>query len=32
VIDGIVRNFWATVDRYPLIPVGAPDPYTPPLR
>ncbi len=24
-------EFWTTVDRYPLIPVGAPDPYTPSL-
>jgi arylsulfatase len=29
VIDTIVRNFWTTVDKYPLIPVGTPDPYTP---
>jgi arylsulfatase A-like enzyme len=31
-IDAIVKNFWTTVDRYPLIPVGAPDPYAPPSR
>ena len=31
-IDKIVKEFWTTVDRYPLIPVGAPDPYTPPAR
>jgi len=29
VIDGIVKDFWATVDKHPLIPVGTPDPYTP---
>jgi arylsulfatase A-like enzyme len=29
-IDKIVVDFWKTVERYPLIPVGAPDPYTPP--
>ncbi len=29
VIDGIVRNFWTTVDKHPLIPVGTPDPYIP---
>jgi arylsulfatase len=29
-IDGIVARFWATVEKYPLIPVGTPDPYTPP--
>jgi len=29
-IDKIVSDFWATVDTYPLIPVGAPDPYQPP--
>jgi arylsulfatase A-like enzyme len=31
-IGKIVDDFWATVDRYPLIPVGAPDPYSPPAR
>lgn len=31
-IGKIVADFWATVDRYPLIPIGAPDPYTPPVR
>jgi arylsulfatase len=31
-IGKIVAEFWTTVDRYPLIPVGAPDPYTPPAR
>ena len=29
-IGKIVSDFWATVEKYPLIPVGAPDPYTPP--
>jgi arylsulfatase A-like enzyme len=29
-IGRIVKDFWTTVDKYPLIPVGAPDPYTPP--
>jgi hypothetical protein len=29
-VDNVVARFWATVDEYPLIPVGAPDPYTPP--
>ncbi len=29
-IGKIVSDFWATVDSYPLIPVGAPDPYQPP--
>jgi arylsulfatase len=28
-INRIVGEFWATVERYPLIPVGTPDPYTP---
>jgi arylsulfatase len=28
-IGRIVKDFWATVDRYPLIPVGTPDPYRP---
>jgi arylsulfatase len=28
-IDRIVAAFWATTERYPLIPVGTPDPYTP---
>ena len=31
-IAEIVKDFWTTVDRYPLIPVGAPDPYTPTAR
>lgn len=31
-VDKIVARFWATVDEHPLIPVGAPDPYTPPPR
>jgi hypothetical protein len=31
-IDSIVKNFWTTVDDYPLIPVGGPDPYAPPGR
>ena len=30
VIDDIVRKFWMTVDKHPLIPVGTPDPYIPP--
>jgi arylsulfatase len=30
IADRIVKEFWRTVDTYPLIPVGAPDPYTPP--
>jgi arylsulfatase A-like enzyme len=29
-IGKLVDDFWATVDKYPLIPVGAPDPYLPP--
>ena len=29
-IGKIVNDFWATVDKYPLIPVGTPDPYQPP--
>jgi FKBP-type peptidyl-prolyl cis-trans isomerase len=29
-IGSLVDDFWATVDKYPLIPVGAPDPYQPP--
>lgn len=29
-IDGIVAAFWKTVEKHPLIPVGAPDPYAPP--
>lgn len=29
-IGKIVSDFWATVEKYPLIPVGTPDPYTPP--
>jgi arylsulfatase A-like enzyme len=29
-IGKLVSDFWATVDKYPLIPVGAPDPYQPP--
>ena len=28
-IDQIVATFWATTERFPIIPVGAPDPYTP---
>ena len=31
-IDRIVKDFWKTVDADPLIPVGTPDPYTPPGR
>jgi hypothetical protein len=31
-IGRIVKDFWTTVDKYPLIPVGTPDPYTPPSR
>jgi hypothetical protein len=30
--ENTVKNFWTTVDRYPLIPVGTPDPYSPPVR
>jgi arylsulfatase len=29
-IGRLVDDFWATVDRYPLIPAGTPDPYRPP--
>jgi arylsulfatase len=29
-IGKIVTDFWTTVDKYPLVPVGAPDPYQPP--
>ena len=29
-IGKIVSDFWVTVDKYPLIPVGTPDPYQPP--
>ncbi len=29
-IAKLVSDFWATVDTYPLIPVGTPDPYQPP--
>ena len=29
-IGKMANEFWATVDRYPLIPVGTPDPYQPP--
>jgi arylsulfatase A-like enzyme len=29
-IAKIVSDFWATVEKYPLIPVGTPDPYQPP--
>jgi arylsulfatase len=28
-IDRIVADFWRTVERYPLIPAGTPDPYQP---
>ena len=28
-IDRVVAEFWKSVDEYPLIPVGAPDPYVP---
>ena len=28
-VDAVVAEFWKSVERYPLIPVGAPDPYTP---
>jgi len=31
-INKIVADFWATTEKYPIIPVGAPDPYTPPVR
>ena len=29
VVDAVVGEFWKSVERYPLIPVGAPDPYMP---
>lgn len=29
-IGKLVDDFWTTVDKYPLIPVGAPDPYQAP--
>jgi len=29
-IGKLVDDFWATVDKYPLIPVGTADPYVPP--
>jgi arylsulfatase len=29
-IGKLVDDFWATVEEYPLIPVGTPDPYEPP--
>jgi len=29
-IGKLVDDFWATVDKYPLIPVGTADPYQPP--
>jgi arylsulfatase len=29
-VGKLVDDFWATVDKYPLIPVGTPDPYQPP--
>jgi arylsulfatase A-like enzyme len=32
VMDGIVAEFVATTERYPHVPVNAPDPYTPPRR
>ena len=32
VFDRIVTDFWATTARYPNVPVGAADPYTPPAR
>ena len=32
VMDKIVANFTATTERYPHVPRGAPDPYTPPKR
>jgi arylsulfatase len=28
-IDGVVAEFWKSVERDPLVPVGAPDPYRP---
>jgi arylsulfatase len=32
VFDRIVADFWATTARYPNVPNGAADPYTPPRR
>jgi arylsulfatase len=32
VMDKIVADFNATLERYPNVPVGAPDPYTPPKK
>jgi arylsulfatase A-like enzyme len=32
VMDKIVADFTATTERYPHVPPGAPDPYTPPRR
>jgi len=29
-VDKLVGEFWKSVEQYPLIPVGAPDPYSPP--
>jgi arylsulfatase A-like enzyme len=29
-IGKLVDDFWATADKYPLVPVGTPDPYQPP--
>jgi hypothetical protein len=28
----LVDDFWAGVEKYPLIRPGTPDPYTPPAR
>jgi hypothetical protein len=32
VMDRIVAEFRASTERYPNVPVNAPDPYTPPRR
>jgi arylsulfatase len=29
-VDAVVAEFWKSVEKHPLIPVGVPDPYTPP--
>jgi hypothetical protein len=31
-MDKIVAEFMATTERYPHVPVNAPDPYVPPTR
>jgi hypothetical protein len=32
VMDKIVADFWATTQRYPNVPAGSKDPYTPGQR